>query len=93
MAFRDQMKQYPLAQSPGLLDTCYDLSKYKSVKIPQISFLFGGNIDLPLDKKRIVYARNVSQEGSWGLALEVVHNKLDLYEKERESQNKSCAVI
>ncbi|KAI7987321.1 Aspartyl protease family protein [Camellia lanceoleosa] len=60
-AFRDQMKQYPMAQSTRLLDTCYDLSRYNSVKIPQISFLFGGNIELPLDTKGILYAINVSQ--------------------------------
>ncbi|GMQ02759.1 hypothetical protein CsSME_00048845 [Camellia sinensis var. sinensis] len=29
--------------------------------IPQISFLFGGNIELPLNKKGILYAINVSQ--------------------------------
>ncbi|CAL5434902.1 unnamed protein product [Camellia sinensis] len=60
-AFRDQMKQYPMAPAPRLFDTCYDLSKYNSVKIPQISFLFGGNIELPLNKKGILYAINVSQ--------------------------------
>ncbi|KAF5949072.1 hypothetical protein HYC85_015029 [Camellia sinensis] len=60
-AFRDKMKQYPMAQSAGFLDTCYDLSKYNSVKIPPISFLFGGNVELPLDTKGILYPINVSQ--------------------------------
>ncbi|CAL5324973.1 unnamed protein product [Camellia sinensis] len=60
-AFREQMKQYPMAQSAGILDTWYDLSKYNSVKIPPISFLFGGNVELPLDTKGILYPINGSQ--------------------------------
>ncbi|KAI7987324.1 Aspartyl protease family protein [Camellia lanceoleosa] len=60
-AFRDQMKQYPMAQALGLFDTCYDLSKYNSVEIPQISFLFGGNIEVPLIANGILYAGSASQ--------------------------------
>ncbi|KAI7987322.1 Aspartyl protease family protein [Camellia lanceoleosa] len=59
------MKQYPMAQAQGLLDTCYDLSKYNSVKISQISFLFGGmfggNVEVPLTANGILYARSALQ--------------------------------
>ncbi|GMQ02757.1 hypothetical protein CsSME_00048843 [Camellia sinensis var. sinensis] len=55
------MKQYPMAQALGLFDTCYDLSKYNSVEIPQISFLFGGNIEVPLIVNGIIYAVSASQ--------------------------------
>ncbi|KAL7187197.1 hypothetical protein ACSBR1_037299 [Camellia fascicularis] len=60
-AFRQQMKQYPLTQPLSILNTCYDLSKYSTVSIPNISFLFGGDIEVPLDKKGILYGGNVSQ--------------------------------
>ncbi|KAI7987320.1 Aspartyl protease family protein [Camellia lanceoleosa] len=60
-AFRQQMKQYPMAQALSILDTCYDLSKYSTVSIPKISFLFGGNIEVPLAANGILYAGSASQ--------------------------------
>ncbi|GMQ02761.1 hypothetical protein CsSME_00048846 [Camellia sinensis var. sinensis] len=60
-AFRQQMKQYPMTQALSILDTCYDLSKYSTVSIPKISFLFGDNIEVPLAANGILYAGNASQ--------------------------------
>ncbi|GMQ02767.1 hypothetical protein CsSME_00048851 [Camellia sinensis var. sinensis] len=60
-AFRQQMKQYPMAQALSILDTCYDLSKYSTVSIPKISFLFGGNIEVPLAANGILYTGSASQ--------------------------------
>lgn len=60
-AFRQQMKQYPMAQALSILDTCYDLSKYSTVSIPKISFLFGGNIEVPLAANGILYSGSASQ--------------------------------
>ena len=61
-AFRELMRNYPMT-SPvsSLLDTCYDLSKSKSVSVPHISFLFGGDVSLNLDKVGIFYMLSQSQ--------------------------------
>ncbi|KAK2967980.1 hypothetical protein RJ640_015425 [Escallonia rubra] len=42
--FRQQMAKYATTPALSILDTCYDLSKYTTVSIPKISFLFNGNV-------------------------------------------------
>nr|XP_023927795.1 aspartyl protease family protein At5g10770-like isoform X2 [Quercus suber]POE91488.1 aspartyl protease family protein [Quercus suber] len=60
-AFKAKMKSYPLTSGFSLLDTCYDLSKYKTVSIPKISFLFSGNVKVDLDVSGIILAQKISQ--------------------------------
>lgn len=31
-----------------LLDTCYDFSGYESVDVPKISFIFSGDVEVPI---------------------------------------------
>lgn len=60
-AFKVAMKSYPLTSGYSLLDTCYDLSKYKTVSIPKISFSFSGNVNVDLDVSGIIVAQKISQ--------------------------------
>ncbi|XVF48235.1 hypothetical protein PTKIN_Ptkin03bG0173600 [Pterospermum kingtungense] len=59
--FRKLMSQYPTAPSLSILDTCYDFSKYSSIKVPKISFFFSGNVEVPIDAKGILYVNSISQ--------------------------------
>ncbi|XP_076919612.1 aspartyl protease family protein At5g10770-like [Bidens hawaiensis] len=56
-AFRAKMAEYPLTTPISLFDTCYDLSKYQSIKVPKISVLWGKNtyVDIPLSGIFIAY--------------------------------------
>lgn len=49
-AFRQGMSQYPQAPAVSILDTCFDLSKYTTVRVPKISFVLKGgvSVDLPV---------------------------------------------
>ncbi|KAK8602619.1 hypothetical protein V6N13_057749 [Hibiscus sabdariffa] len=60
-AFRRWMKQYPMAQPLSILDTCYDFSKYSSVRIPAISFLFSRGVGVPITATGILYDNGISQ--------------------------------
>ncbi|CAN0899582.1 Aspartyl protease family protein At5g10770, partial [Linum grandiflorum] len=60
-AFRQQMSRYPMAPALSLLDTCYDLTKYKSVTVPKIGFFFAGGAELDIQAVGILYASKVSQ--------------------------------
>ncbi|KAF3944417.1 hypothetical protein ACB098_01G096200 [Castanea mollissima] len=60
-AFKVAMKSYPLTSGYSLLDTCYDLSKYKTVSIPKISFSFSGNVNVDLDVSGIILVPKISQ--------------------------------
>ncbi|KAL4650678.1 hypothetical protein ACB092_01G105800 [Castanea dentata] len=59
--FRKLMRNYPMTSPISLLDTCYDLSKSKSVSIPHISFLFDGAVSVDLDKVGIFYMLSPTQ--------------------------------
>ncbi|GAV77594.1 Asp domain-containing protein, partial [Cephalotus follicularis] len=59
--FKKRMKQYRTAPPLSILDTCYDLSKYSSVSVPKISFLFSGGVEVPLDIRGILYVNTISQ--------------------------------
>ncbi|CAN1140457.1 Aspartyl protease family protein At5g10770 [Linum perenne] len=60
-AFRQQMSRYPMAPALSILDTCYDLTKYKSVTVPRIGFFFGGGAEVDIQSVGILYASKVSQ--------------------------------
>ncbi|CAN1122602.1 Aspartyl protease family protein At5g10770 [Linum perenne] len=60
-AFRKQMSKYPIAPPLLFLDTCYDLTKYKSVNVPKIEFIFRGGVNVNIDFSGILYAKNISQ--------------------------------
>ena len=61
MAFRQEMKTYPLTTPLSLLDTCYDLTKYPTFTVPNISFSFNGGVDVDLDASRALFFTKVSQ--------------------------------
>ncbi|KAK6129744.1 hypothetical protein DH2020_036506 [Rehmannia glutinosa] len=59
--FKKLMAKYPTAPAYSILDTCYDLSGYKTVTIPTISFTFGGNVRVDLDPSGILVVVNGSR--------------------------------
>lgn len=60
-AFRQLMSSYPSTSPLSILDTCYDLSKYQTVKVPKISFLFSGGTAVDLDPRGILIVGSASQ--------------------------------
>ncbi|CAI0376584.1 unnamed protein product [Linum tenue] len=60
-AFRKQMSKYPLGQALSILDTCYDLSKFKTFAVPKIGFFFAGGAEVDIDALGILYANKPSQ--------------------------------
>ena len=60
-AFRQRMRQYPMAKELSILDTCYDFSNYKSVIIPKISFFFRGSVEVIIPLTGTLFYNNVSQ--------------------------------
>ncbi|CAB4277326.1 unnamed protein product [Prunus armeniaca] len=58
---RQAMTKYPLTQALSVLDTCYDLSSYVTVKYPHIAFYFQGGLKLKLDATGIFYSSSASQ--------------------------------
>lgn len=59
--FRQLMKRYPSAPSLSILDTCYDFTKYRKVKIPTISFVFSDGTTLDIDSSGLLYVSKLSQ--------------------------------
>ena len=61
--FQKQMAKYPKVLVLSILDMCYDLSNYNytTVMIPNISFLFGGNMKVDLAPLGVLYAQSHSQ--------------------------------
>ncbi|KAH6790930.1 hypothetical protein C2S51_005936 [Perilla frutescens var. frutescens] len=54
-AFDETMRtKYPSAPAYSIFDTCYDITGYKTISIPTISFTFGGNVKVDLDAFGIV---------------------------------------
>ena len=60
-AFRQAMSTYPAAEALSILDTCYDLSGYKSISIPKISLLFNGGVSVELAATGILYVASEKQ--------------------------------
>ncbi|KAG5563116.1 hypothetical protein RHGRI_005760 [Rhododendron griersonianum] len=46
--FRQLMMNYTMTKGVSLLDTCYDFSGCDTVEVPTISFVFGGNVEVPI---------------------------------------------
>ncbi|KAG5542282.1 hypothetical protein RHGRI_021971 [Rhododendron griersonianum] len=46
--FRQLMMNYTMTQGVSLFDTCYDFSGRDTVEVPTISFVFGGNVEVPI---------------------------------------------
>ncbi|XP_020692286.1 aspartyl protease family protein At5g10770-like [Dendrobium catenatum] len=70
--FRKKWSNYPMAPPIFKLDTCYDLTNFKQVLIPDISFVFEGEVVVNLDFSGIIYHASKSQ---WCLAI--VNNEDD----------------
>ncbi|CAK9148752.1 unnamed protein product [Ilex paraguariensis] len=54
-AFKKSMSKYPSAPVAELLDTCYNIERYKNVNLPKIVFHFGGEADVTLHPSGIVW--------------------------------------
>ncbi|KAI8569365.1 hypothetical protein RHMOL_Rhmol02G0273100 [Rhododendron molle] len=46
--FQQLMMNYTMTQGPSLFDTCYNFSGHDTVEVPTISFVFGGNVEVPI---------------------------------------------
>ncbi|XP_058202140.1 aspartyl protease family protein At5g10770-like [Rhododendron vialii] len=53
--FRQLMMNYTMTQGVSLFDTCYDFSGRDKVDVPTISFVFGGNVEVPIPSPGILY--------------------------------------
>ncbi|KAF9600141.1 hypothetical protein IFM89_004752 [Coptis chinensis] len=60
-AFRQAMTTYPSAPALSILDTCYDLSGFKTVSIPKILLHFAGGTDLDIPPTGLLFAQSTSQ--------------------------------
>ncbi|KAI3751515.1 hypothetical protein L2E82_22603 [Cichorium intybus] len=60
-AFRAKMTQYPLTKGFSIFDTCYDLSKYSTITIPTLSFVWGGNTKVDIVPQGILFPLSVNQ--------------------------------
>ncbi|KAB5513803.1 hypothetical protein DKX38_027709 [Salix brachista] len=60
-SFRNLMSNYPLTSALGTLDTCYDLSSYSTISVPNIGFFFSNGIEVDIDLTGIFYASSLSQ--------------------------------
>ncbi|KAI8569366.1 hypothetical protein RHMOL_Rhmol02G0273200 [Rhododendron molle] len=46
--FRQLMMNYTMTQGVLPFDTCYDFTGHNTVEVPTISFVFGGNVEVPI---------------------------------------------
>ncbi|CAK9148754.1 unnamed protein product [Ilex paraguariensis] len=60
-AFKKSMSKYPSALATDLLDTCYNLERYKKVNLPKIVFHFGGRVDVTLHPSGTVWTQSKKQ--------------------------------
>ncbi|CAH8281994.1 unnamed protein product [Eruca vesicaria subsp. sativa] len=60
-AFKAKMSQYRNTSGVSILDTCFDLTGFKTVTIPTVSFYFSGGAVVELGSKGILYAFKMSQ--------------------------------
>lgn len=56
--FVKQFSEFPSAPGFSILDTCFDLSSYKEVKIPPVKLQFEGHAELNVDKNGVFYLVN-----------------------------------
>lgn len=55
------MSKYPSASALSILDTCYDLSGFKTFSIPKIDFSFAGGVTVALPPQGILYVASAKQ--------------------------------
>ncbi|KAG5563107.1 hypothetical protein RHGRI_005751 [Rhododendron griersonianum] len=55
--FRQLMMNYTMTKGVSLFDTCYDFSGRDTVEVPTISFVFGGNVEVPIPSPGILIGR------------------------------------
>ncbi|CAH8270713.1 unnamed protein product [Arabidopsis lyrata] len=60
-SFKAKMSKYPTTSGVSILDTCFDLSGFKTVTIPKVAFSFSGGAVVELGSKGIFYAFKISQ--------------------------------
>ncbi|ESQ41027.1 hypothetical protein EUTSA_v10013429mg [Eutrema salsugineum] len=60
-AFKAKMSKYPSTSAVSILDTCFDLTGFKTVTIPKVAFSFSGGAVVELGSKGILYPFKVSQ--------------------------------
>ncbi|KAH7839774.1 hypothetical protein Vadar_008650 [Vaccinium darrowii] len=60
-SFRQQMMNYTMTQGVSLFDTCYDFSGHDTVVFPEITFVFGGNVEVPIDPSGILIGTSQTQ--------------------------------
>ncbi|XP_058200893.1 aspartyl protease family protein At5g10770-like [Rhododendron vialii] len=53
-SFLEATKDYNRTAGGLIFDTCYDFTGYDTVRVPTISFLFAGNIEVPIDVSGIL---------------------------------------
>ncbi|XP_054797537.1 aspartyl protease family protein At5g10770-like [Prosopis cineraria] len=73
-----RMAMYPMVSKLEILDTCYDLSGYKTVTIPKMSLVFGGEVKLDLDASGIFFAVSPKQVCLAFAANEIVEDLIIL---------------
>ncbi|XP_020694287.1 aspartyl protease family protein At5g10770-like [Dendrobium catenatum] len=59
--FRNYMRNYTMAPPIYNLDTCYDISNYPMVFVPEMSFIYDGEVMTNLDSTGILFVFNKSQ--------------------------------
>ncbi|XP_042501049.1 aspartyl protease family protein At5g10770-like [Macadamia integrifolia] len=60
-SFRKLMSSYPMVSPISILDTCYNFTGYKTVKIPKIALYFRGGIPMDIDSSGVFFVRNIAQ--------------------------------
>jgi hypothetical protein len=71
-AFKKEMKAYPSAAPVGILDTCFDFSGIKTVRVPVVTLTFSRGAVMDLDVSGIFYAgclafTATAQDGDTGI--------------------------
>ncbi|KAL3566031.1 hypothetical protein D5086_031446 [Populus alba] len=57
-AFQNLMTAYPSTSGYSIFDTCYDFSKYDTVRIPKVGVTFKGGVEMDIDVSGILYPVN-----------------------------------
>ncbi|XAR62504.1 Nepenthesin [Bertholletia excelsa] len=60
-AIRREMQKYPPTKGDNITDTCYNLRKYKTVRLPKVSFYFKGDVEVPIPPFGLFFGENTSQ--------------------------------
>ncbi|KAF5190204.1 Aspartyl protease family protein [Thalictrum thalictroides] len=60
-AFKQFMSSYRSAKPLSILDTCFNLTGYKEVRIPKIALLFKGGVTLDVDPSGLLFIRSIEQ--------------------------------